>query len=295
MIRIADVLSIACLILIAWAMLTPTLQAYTYGDRKLMLNLPLYILWVVALAGMAGTILCAFGALLLPAISKQGAVMSPPLIGLAGVVVLLALLLLRVPVWIALALVGFFGTMAVSGWGSAFALAGTVPFDTSSAYTLSVIPLVRPHGGGRVVDPVVGRSFQRRARDAVGVPWRSCGCHPGRLGVLRRGVGLFGRQCGHHDPDGAARAAQGRLRRRSRNRVYRGGRQHRHPHSAVDRSRDLCGDRGAVGAEIVCRRADPGDRPHRPLHPGGDRGRLCAPALRAVGRELPAARKGWPR
>lgn len=72
MIRIADVLSIACLILIAWAMLTPTLQAYTYGDRKLMLNLPLYILWVVALAGMAGTILCAFGALLLPAISKKG-------------------------------------------------------------------------------------------------------------------------------------------------------------------------------------------------------------------------------
>ncbi len=67
--------------------------------------------------------------------------MSPPLIGLAGVVVLLALLLLRVPVWIALALVGFFGTMAVSGWGSAFALAGAVPFDTSSAYTLSVIPL----------------------------------------------------------------------------------------------------------------------------------------------------------
>jgi tripartite ATP-independent transporter DctM subunit len=67
--------------------------------------------------------------------------MSPPLIGLAGVVALFALLLLRVPVWIALALVGLFGTTAVSGWGSAIALVGTIPFDTSSAYTLSVIPL----------------------------------------------------------------------------------------------------------------------------------------------------------
>lgn len=67
--------------------------------------------------------------------------MTPSLIGLSGVCVLFALLLLRVPVWIALVLVGFFGNVAVKGWQGTFALTGTVPFDISSGYTLSVVPL----------------------------------------------------------------------------------------------------------------------------------------------------------
>jgi tripartite ATP-independent transporter DctM subunit len=67
--------------------------------------------------------------------------MSPPLIGALGVAALFVLLFLRVPVWAALALVGFFGIVAVSGWTAAFALAGTTPFDVGTAYTLSVVPL----------------------------------------------------------------------------------------------------------------------------------------------------------
>ena len=67
--------------------------------------------------------------------------MSPPLIGALGVAALFVLLFLRVPVWAALALVGFLGNVAVSGWPAAFALAGTTPFDVGSAYTLSVLPL----------------------------------------------------------------------------------------------------------------------------------------------------------
>ena len=67
--------------------------------------------------------------------------MSPSLIGACGVFVLFTLLLLRVPVWIALILVGFFGNVLVNGWAAAFALAGTAPFDVASSYTLSVVPL----------------------------------------------------------------------------------------------------------------------------------------------------------
>jgi tripartite ATP-independent transporter DctM subunit len=67
--------------------------------------------------------------------------MTPSLIGAAGVFVLFALLFLRIPVWIALVLVGFFGNVIVLGWPGAFALAGTVPFDVASSYTLSVVPL----------------------------------------------------------------------------------------------------------------------------------------------------------
>jgi C4-dicarboxylate transporter, DctM subunit len=67
--------------------------------------------------------------------------MSPPTIGAIGVAALFALLLLRVPVWVALSLVGFGGNLAMSGLNGALSLTGTVPFDVASAYTLSVIPL----------------------------------------------------------------------------------------------------------------------------------------------------------
>lgn len=66
LIRIADVLSVICLTLLMWAMLQPAMQAYDYGDRKLELNLPIYILWIVALGGLAGTLFCAVTALWSP-------------------------------------------------------------------------------------------------------------------------------------------------------------------------------------------------------------------------------------
>ncbi len=64
LIRVADILSVACLLLVAWAMVTPALQAWSYGDRKIDLNFPIWILWVFAFAGMAITLLCAIGAAL---------------------------------------------------------------------------------------------------------------------------------------------------------------------------------------------------------------------------------------
>jgi tripartite ATP-independent transporter DctM subunit len=66
---------------------------------------------------------------------------SPPLVGSIGIACLLLLLFFRVPVWAALSLVGFVGNLVLSGPQGALTLAGTTPFDVSSAYTLSVIPL----------------------------------------------------------------------------------------------------------------------------------------------------------
>jgi tripartite ATP-independent transporter DctM subunit len=67
--------------------------------------------------------------------------MSPSTLGALGVVTLFTLLVLRVPVWVALTFVGFGGVLILNGGQGAFALAGTVPFDIASSYTLSVIPL----------------------------------------------------------------------------------------------------------------------------------------------------------
>ena len=73
--------------------------------------------------------------------------MNPGLIGLAGIATLFLLLLLRLPVWVALSLVGFAGNAVLSGWSSAFATLGQAPFDTASLYTLSVVPLFILTGG----------------------------------------------------------------------------------------------------------------------------------------------------
>jgi tripartite ATP-independent transporter DctM subunit len=67
--------------------------------------------------------------------------MSVGLIGVVGVVVLLAVLLLRVPIAVALASVGFLGYAAADGWPKALKMLGSVPFSLSTAYSLSVIPL----------------------------------------------------------------------------------------------------------------------------------------------------------
>ncbi|MDB5545339.1 MAG: dicarboxylate transporter subunit DctM [Hyphomicrobiales bacterium] len=67
--------------------------------------------------------------------------MSNQWVGACGVIALFALLFLRVPVWASLMLVGIVGNTIVGGWQSSFAILGTNAFDTSSAYTLSVIPL----------------------------------------------------------------------------------------------------------------------------------------------------------
>ena len=67
LIRLSDILTVGVLALFIYAMLTPALQSYGYGERKLELGLPIYIEWVAALVGIVGAILCAIGALLSPA------------------------------------------------------------------------------------------------------------------------------------------------------------------------------------------------------------------------------------
>jgi TRAP-type C4-dicarboxylate transport system permease small subunit len=54
LIRLADVVSIAMLLLVTWAMISPAVQAYDYGDRKLELGLKLWVVWLFALSGIAG-------------------------------------------------------------------------------------------------------------------------------------------------------------------------------------------------------------------------------------------------
>src|SRR5262249_4594725 len=67
LIRVADATTFATLLLFIYAMLTPALQSYGYGERKLELGLPIDLLWAAALVGMIGATLCALGTFLKPA------------------------------------------------------------------------------------------------------------------------------------------------------------------------------------------------------------------------------------
>jgi TRAP-type C4-dicarboxylate transport system permease small subunit len=63
LIRVADALSIVVLLLIVWAMITPAIQIYQYGDVKLDSQIPIYWMWIAAFAGLIGTILAAVAVL----------------------------------------------------------------------------------------------------------------------------------------------------------------------------------------------------------------------------------------
>jgi len=66
LVRLSDIVSLALLVLVTAAMIAPALQAHDYGDRKLELGLQLWVLWVFAIVGLIGTVLCALGPLFRP-------------------------------------------------------------------------------------------------------------------------------------------------------------------------------------------------------------------------------------
>ncbi|MBN2034926.1 MAG: TRAP transporter large permease [Deltaproteobacteria bacterium] len=67
--------------------------------------------------------------------------MNPITIGLVGIGVLIILLFLRMPVGLAMALVGFAGFAFLTSIEGAFGILRSVPFVTSASYDLSVLPL----------------------------------------------------------------------------------------------------------------------------------------------------------
>ena len=67
--------------------------------------------------------------------------MNPQTVGVVGFIVMVAMIFLRIPVAIALGLVGTVGYAALNGWSQALLVLGRVPFTFASAYDLSVVPL----------------------------------------------------------------------------------------------------------------------------------------------------------
>lgn len=67
--------------------------------------------------------------------------MNPQTVGIVGFIAMVAMIFLRVPVGVALGLVGTIGYAVLNGWTQALLVLGHVPFTFASAYDLSVVPL----------------------------------------------------------------------------------------------------------------------------------------------------------
>ena len=73
--------------------------------------------------------------------ARTSQAMNPQAVGVAGFIVMVTIIFLRIPVAIALGLVGTVGYAVLNGWSQAFLVLGRVPFNFASAYDLSVVPL----------------------------------------------------------------------------------------------------------------------------------------------------------
>lgn len=72
--------------------------------------------------------------------------MNPLIIGLLGIIIVLLLIFIRMPIAIAMTLVGLVGVTYMVGWKAAFSLAGSVPYSSMS-YALVTLPLFILMGG----------------------------------------------------------------------------------------------------------------------------------------------------
>jgi len=85
--------------------------------------------------------------------------MTAQMIGVMGMIALLVMIFARVPVAIATGLVGFVGYAAIEGWERAASVMGATPFEISSAYSLSMIPLFILMGEFASASGMSGRLF----------------------------------------------------------------------------------------------------------------------------------------
>jgi len=115
--------------------------------------------------------------------------MTPIALAIVSLVVLVAMILLRVPVAVALGLVGYVGYAMLEGWTRAGLIVGTAPIELAQAYTFSVVPLFTLMGAVAAVSGLSGDLFQ--AANAVMRGTR------GSLAVAAIfASGLFGAICG---------------------------------------------------------------------------------------------------
>jgi len=93
--------------------------------------------------------------------------MSPELIGVLGIIVLIALICMRVWVGVALGVVGFLGLALMRDFSYALSIISSAPFSNLNSYTLTVVPMFTLMGMVISVSSI-GSGLYRGAESFVG-------------------------------------------------------------------------------------------------------------------------------
>ena len=205
--------------------------------------------------------------------------LSDAALGALSFVILLVLMALRMPIGLAMFVVGAVGYVMLNDVATLLAWLKSTPYYLFSNYTLSVIPLFILMGAlagqaglsqtlFRAADAVIG-SRPRRHRHGSD---RS-------LHGIRRNLRLVGRDHCDHGPGGAAGAAPLRLRGGTGDRYACDRRDARHPHPALDHPDHL----------RALDRAEHQQAVHGSPHPRPDGGCVLPPRDRLLVRRNPAA------
>ena len=125
--------------------------------------------------------------------------MTPPVIGLIGIVILLILILLRVPIAYSMLIVGFTGFALLVKPDAAFSMVATEIFSNFSSYTLSVIPMFVWMGLLHII---------RVGTNLYALVYRFMGRLPGGLAIATQGAcAIFGAICGSNTATAATMGA----------------------------------------------------------------------------------------
>ena len=207
--------------------------------------------------------------------------------------VCLVLIALRMPVAVAMFVVGGFGFASLAGWSAFLNLLNTAPFGRVSSYTLSVLAAVPADGS---VGDTVGAQ-PRAVRCGTGLgrppPRRTGRLHRLRVRRVRLDLRVLDRDRSDDGLGRAARDAAPRLFRGAGHRHAGGRGNARHSDTAVRDPGDLRGHHGAVGRQALPGGAASGTHRNARLR-DRDR-RLCpAQARGGAGRAGPAVPRAHP-
>ncbi|MBN2557392.1 MAG: TRAP transporter large permease [Clostridia bacterium] len=126
--------------------------------------------------------------------------MSPEIIGLLGIILLLALIALKMPISFAMLFTGLLGFSLLTSWSSAFSMATAEVYSTFSSYSLSVIPMFVWMGFIAYYSGV-GTSLYKFA-------YRLIGHWPGGLAIATQAAcAMFGAICGSNTATAATMGA----------------------------------------------------------------------------------------
>ncbi len=132
--------------LLTWRVALGGLEVRGYGETTMVLRVPVWWGYVPAVLCLAFlTLVCAYTVWRSLREARGHAVelrpMSGFMIGVLSFPIMLALLCLRIPIGVAMLLVGMVGYVIMSGWLPLINFLKSEPYSQFSGYSLSVIPL----------------------------------------------------------------------------------------------------------------------------------------------------------